>query len=87
MLASGVLHDQQGPSNCYICGFVDSLIHPYIQFWNVKVVARRPALPSNDDNSLNPSEPPWVEEERRETATSLKDKQIRMEQQVYRIWT
>ncbi|TFY64383.1 hypothetical protein EVJ58_g2663 [Rhodofomes roseus] len=58
------------------------------KFWNVKVVARRPALPpSGEDGSLNPEEPPWVEEERRETAVSLKDKQLRMEQQVYRIWT
>ncbi|KZT65621.1 RhoGAP-domain-containing protein [Daedalea quercina L-15889] len=57
------------------------------KFWNVKVVARRPALPPSDDNSLSPDEPPWVEEERRETPLSLKDKQIRMEQQVYRIWT
>lgn len=31
--------------------------------------------------------PPWVEEEQKETPTSLKDRQIRMEQQVYRIWT
>jgi hypothetical protein len=32
-------------------------------------------------------EPAFVEEEKRETAMSLKDKQGRMEQQVYRIWT
>ncbi|KAH9924759.1 uncharacterized protein B0H18DRAFT_1011057 [Fomitopsis serialis] len=58
------------------------------KFWNVKVVARRPALPpSGDDSVPNSEEPPWVEEERTETAVSLKDKQIQMEQQVYRIWT
>lgn len=32
-------------------------------------------------------EVPWAEEERRETATSLKERQAKMEQQVYRIWT
>ena len=29
----------------------------------------------------------WEEEEQAETAGTLKDKQYRMEQQVYRIWT
>ncbi|EIN06077.1 RhoGAP-domain-containing protein [Punctularia strigosozonata HHB-11173 SS5] len=44
---------------------------------------------SSDQLSENgrPSEPDYAEEEKRETATSLKDKQARMEQQVYRIWT
>lgn len=32
-------------------------------------------------------EPAYADEERRETAQTLRDKQIRMEQQVYRIWT
>ncbi|KAI0050970.1 hypothetical protein FA95DRAFT_1454792, partial [Auriscalpium vulgare] len=55
------------------------------KFWNVKVVSRRP-------NSLNASEqdvnePHYTEEERRETPATLKDKQVKMEQQVYRIWT
>jgi hypothetical protein len=31
--------------------------------------------------------PCYVEEERRENHLSLKDKQVKMEQQVYRIWT
>ncbi|PCH44221.1 RhoGAP-domain-containing protein [Wolfiporia cocos MD-104 SS10] len=58
------------------------------KFWNVKVMARRPVLPPpTDDADIKPEEPPWVEEEKRETAISLKDKQLRMEQQVYRIWT
>ncbi|KZT10069.1 RhoGAP-domain-containing protein [Laetiporus sulphureus 93-53] len=58
------------------------------KFWNVKVVARRPALPpSTEDVDAKPEEPPWAEEERRETSDSLRNKQIRMEQQVYRIWT
>ncbi|KAF9045826.1 RhoGAP-domain-containing protein [Hymenopellis radicata] len=52
------------------------------KFWNVKVVSRRP----NSSASLE-GEGAYVEEEQRETPVSLKDKQIRMEQQVYRIWT
>ncbi|KIY52814.1 RhoGAP-domain-containing protein [Fistulina hepatica ATCC 64428] len=49
------------------------------KFWNVKVVSRRPA------SVTGPA--PYEEEEQRETHTSLREKQIRMEQQVYRIWT
>ncbi|KAK0218102.1 LIM domain-containing protein [Armillaria fumosa] len=52
------------------------------KFWNVKVTSRRP----NSTVSLD-GEEAYIEEEQRETPTSLKDKQIRMEQQVYRIWT
>ncbi|KAJ7504494.1 LIM domain-containing protein [Mycena galericulata] len=55
------------------------------KFWNVKVVSRRPT--SIADLEGEPGDPEYVEEEQRETPTSLKDKQIRMEQQVYRIWT
>jgi hypothetical protein len=33
------------------------------------------------------TEAPYAEEESRETPSSLKEKQIRMEQEVYRIWT
>jgi hypothetical protein len=36
---------------------------------------------------LDVAEPAWKEDEERETAQSLKSKQVRMEQQVYRIWT
>ena len=50
------------------------------KFWEVKVV---PSSPHNPDIT----DPPYVEEERRETHTSLKEKQIKMEQLVYRIWT
>ncbi|CCM02430.1 uncharacterized protein FIBRA_04529 [Fibroporia radiculosa] len=58
------------------------------KFWNVKVVSRRPLpLSSSEDVEPKVEDPPWVEEEQKETAISLKDKQIRMEQQVYRIWT
>lgn len=32
-------------------------------------------------------EPIYLEEEQRENAVSLREKQVRMEQQVYRIWT
>lgn len=56
------------------------------QFWNVKVVSRRPT--SLDVTPVGDvPEPPYAEEERRETPASLKDTQVRMEQQVYRIWT
>ncbi|KAF5388648.1 hypothetical protein D9757_004814 [Collybiopsis confluens] len=52
------------------------------KFWNVKVVSRRPTSIEGE-----PEEPGYLEEERRETPASLKEKQIRMEQLVYRIWT
>ncbi|KAI0255980.1 hypothetical protein BJV78DRAFT_1118912 [Lactifluus subvellereus] len=55
------------------------------KFWNVKVVSRRPT--SLTEASPDTTESPYVEEERRESHVSLKEKQIRMEQQVYRIWT
>ena len=62
-----------------------------VQFWNVKVVTRKPAITpaadSEDADSAATAVPPWVEEEQKETPTSLKERQIRMEQQVYRIWT
>ncbi|KIY64018.1 hypothetical protein CYLTODRAFT_425590 [Cylindrobasidium torrendii FP15055 ss-10] len=51
------------------------------KFWNVKVVSRRPNSSASIDDGA------YQEEEQRETPTTLKDKQIRMEQQVYRIWT
>ncbi|KAI0641959.1 RhoGAP-domain-containing protein [Trametes meyenii] len=61
------------------------------KFWNVKVSSRRPtSLPppgTEEGEGSSSSEPPYSEEERRETAQSLREKQIRMEQQVYRIWT
>ncbi|KAK7061105.1 Rho-type GTPase activating protein Rga1 [Paramarasmius palmivorus] len=53
------------------------------KFWNVKVVSRRPTSIDAGDHE----DPPYIEEEQKETPTSLKEKQIRMEQQVYRIWT
>ncbi|KAA1468848.1 RhoGAP-domain-containing protein [Dentipellis sp. KUC8613] len=55
------------------------------KFWNVKINNRRPTSPSGSSPDL--SQPPYAEEERRETPVSLKEKQFRMEQQVYRIWT
>lgn len=55
-----------------------------VQFWNVKVVSRRP---NSSISGSDAAEPAFVEEEQRETHASLKDKQVRMEQQVYRIWT
>ncbi|KAG5652622.1 hypothetical protein H0H81_004351 [Sphagnurus paluster] len=55
------------------------------KFWNVKVVSRRPTSSAELDGEAE--EPAYVEEEQRETPASLKEKQVRMEQQVYRIWT
>ncbi|KAJ7180546.1 LIM domain-containing protein [Mycena filopes] len=55
------------------------------KFWNVKVVSRRPTSTAELEGELG--DPEYIEEEQRETPVSLKDKQIRMEQQVYRIWT
>jgi hypothetical protein len=54
------------------------------QFWNVKVVSQRPtSISSVDDSDV----PEVAEEEQHETPASLKEKQVAMEQQVYRIWT
>lgn len=64
---------------------VANMIGSSLKFWNVKVVSRRPSSLTETPPDL--TEPPFTEEERRETHTSLKEKQIRMEQQVYRIWT
>ncbi|KAF9005924.1 hypothetical protein BDQ17DRAFT_1352402 [Cyathus striatus] len=55
------------------------------KFWNVKVVSRRPTSAASTEGENQ--DPAYVEEEQRETPASLKDKQTRMEQQVYRIWT
>ncbi|KZV72182.1 RhoGAP-domain-containing protein [Peniophora sp. CONT] len=55
------------------------------KFWNVKIVSRRPQ--SLDPPPVEGQEQPWAEEEARENPASLKEKQVRMEQQVYRIWT
>ncbi|KAG6866566.1 hypothetical protein C0991_002051 [Blastosporella zonata] len=55
------------------------------KFWNVKVVSPRPTSSIDLEDVLQ--EPAYVEEEKRETPASLKEKQVRMEQQVYRIWT
>ena len=76
-----------------VCGYPRSrhispllmMIGSSLKFWNVKVVSRRPT--SLTETTPDLTEPPFTEEERRETHTSLKEKQIRMEQQVYRIWT
>ncbi|KAH9935931.1 RhoGAP-domain-containing protein [Epithele typhae] len=60
------------------------------KFWNVKVSSRRPNSlppPGEDGEPVEQLEPTYVEEERQENAQSLREKQIRMEQQVYRIWT
>ncbi|KAF9530355.1 hypothetical protein CPB83DRAFT_763198 [Crepidotus variabilis] len=56
------------------------------KFWNVKVTSRRPTSAAEIEGGTQ--EPPaYVEEEARDNPTSLREKQVRMEQQVYRIWT
>ncbi|KAK2463687.1 hypothetical protein APHAL10511_004438 [Amanita phalloides] len=55
------------------------------KFWNVKVYSRRPTSMISVDAEGEP--PAYVPEEQRETPASLREKQVRMEQQVYRIWT
>lgn len=64
------------------------------KFWNVKMSStRRPSSNVAPDSASESSkhgaqeEEPWVEEEWRETAQSIKDKQSGMEEQVLRIWT
>src|ERR1700722_3803690 len=80
MLASRMLYDPQSASI-----LVDSRTKlNYSQFWNVKVVSQRPtSISSVDDSDV----PEVAEEEQHETPASLKEKQVAMEQQVYRIWT
>ncbi|KAH6916254.1 LIM domain-containing protein [Coprinopsis sp. MPI-PUGE-AT-0042] len=56
------------------------------KFWNVKVASRRPTSITAEEGG-EPPQPQYIEEESRESPTTLKDKQTRMEQQVYRIWT
>lgn len=87
MLASGVLHDQQGEWYLFMSSTFANT--PNSKFWNVKVNVRRPnsLQPSTESVDQQPLENSYVEEEQKETAISLKDKQLRMEQQVYRIWT
>jgi len=62
-----------------------SIYHPYHKFWSVKLSNRRVDPPAGDLAQLPNS--PWSQEEAEETADSLKAKQIKMEKQVYRIWT
>ena len=81
MLASRMLHDQQGSHFRMLRFYINS--HTTLQFWNVKIVSRRSSVLIGDGSELGP----YVEEEKRETPTSLKEKQVRMEQLVYRIWT
>ncbi|KAF6752973.1 LIM domain-containing protein [Ephemerocybe angulata] len=69
------------------------------KFWNVKVASRRPtssasSITSPDTltsptspNPQTPISPSFQDEETQETPQSLREKQARMEQQVYRIWT
>ncbi|KAH7335392.1 hypothetical protein B0J17DRAFT_669953 [Rhizoctonia solani] len=75
----------------------DSAFHPecYLihKFWNVKVVPRPPVLPVLPPTEpLDPATPAptqftYVAEEQQTTAPSLKAAQVKMEAQVYAIWT
>ncbi|CAE6457701.1 unnamed protein product [Rhizoctonia solani] len=75
----------------------DSAFHPecYLihKFWNVKVVPRPPVLPVlPPPDPLDSAFPPptqltYVAEEQQTTAPSLKAAQVKMEAQVYAIWT
>ncbi|QRV88773.1 Rho-type GTPase-activating protein 1 [Ceratobasidium sp. AG-Ba] len=80
----------------------DSAFHPecYLihKFWNVKVVPRPPVLaiqsppppsPSAENGNLSPTptQLTYVTEEQQTTAASLKAAQLKMEAQVYAIWT
>jgi hypothetical protein len=56
------------------------------KFWNVKV-ARAIGTTLSQNEGDAPAEPPYAEEERHETHVSLKEKQFKMEQLVYRVWT
>ncbi|KAG8748859.1 hypothetical protein FRC14_001896 [Serendipita sp. 396] len=63
---------------CYLCH----------KFWNVKLYAGiRPNSSAIEDDPSEDVEPGWVEEERIDTAQSIRAKQNRMEQQVNSIWT
>ena len=63
--------------------FCAALLTVAVQFWNIKVVSR---MSTYDDSLLEPTKY-YEAEEREETPTSLREKQQKMEQQVYRIWT
>ncbi|KAG8835563.1 hypothetical protein FRC17_002483 [Serendipita sp. 399] len=63
---------------CYLCH----------KFWNVKLYAGiRPNSSAIENEPFEDLEPRWAEEERTETAQSIRAKQNRMEQQVNSIWT
>ena len=79
-----MLYDQQGWFLIVLVLSGNGLNQSHGKFWNVKVVSRRPTSGTIQEPN---AEPPYVDEERRESAVTLKEKQIRMEQQVYRIWT
>jgi hypothetical protein len=79
-----MLYDQQGWFPITLVILENSLNPSHGKFWNVKVVSRQPTSGAVQDPNAEPSH---VEEERRESAATLKEKQIRMKQQVYRIWT
>jgi hypothetical protein len=55
-----------------------------LKVWSAKVVPHRTSGP--EVLPIRKTEPPYAEEESRETHSSLKKKQSRMEQRVNRIW-
>ena len=78
-----MLYDRQGAFT-HVILYIGN-VHALAQFWNVKVVSRRSSGSISDGSELEPS---YIEEEKRDqTPTSLKEKQVQMEQLVYRIWT
>ncbi|KIJ55694.1 hypothetical protein M422DRAFT_220485 [Sphaerobolus stellatus SS14] len=58
------------------------------KFWSVKLTNKRIDPPPSEPGHASQDQPPlWDQEEAEETAESLKARQIKMEKQVYRIWT
>ena len=86
MLASRVLYDTQGLFSRFDRAYNPSTSLLLFQFWNVKVVTRPTSLISTGSEE-NLTDQPFVVEEEAETPATLKLRQQRMEQMVYRIWT
>jgi len=60
------------------------LIDCYRKCWNVKLVTRQRSDPKELPQAI--TEHSYVEEESHETHSSLKERQLKMERRVYRIW-
>ena len=77
-------YDQQGALLTSKDPHIFGDLHSLAQFWAVKVIPRRS---SGSVSSGSQQEPLYTEQEQQETPTSLKEKQDRVEQLTYRIWT